>query len=39
MELRGFTGTFHNLHELKMEKNDFLLLAVSLGCGIILLVI
>jgi cobalt/nickel transport system permease protein len=39
MELRGFSGTFHSLHELRMRQSDYLLLTglLLIGCGILAL--
>ena len=37
MELRGFQGIFHNLHELKMHRTDYLLLTGLLTVGVCLL--
>ena len=34
MELRGFSGTFYSLHELKMSRGDYLLLAGLLLSGL-----
>jgi cobalt/nickel transport system permease protein len=37
MELRGFSGTFYSLHELRMKRNDYIVLTGLLICGFILL--